>query len=92
MIAKRLVIRGRVQGVGYRESMVDIAQECGVVGWVRNRSDGTVEARVQGESDDVERMVAWCHRGPPAARVSGLDVFDESVDSAITNFGRRRTE
>jgi acylphosphatase len=92
VIAKRLVIRGRVQGVGYRESMVDVAQECDVVGWVRNRSDGTVEAWVQGNSDAVERIVAWCRRGPPAARVSGVDVTEASVAPELTEFSRRRTE
>ena len=50
MIARRLVIHGRVQGVGYRYAMVDAAERCGVAGWVRNRRDGTVEAFVQGDA------------------------------------------
>ena len=92
MIARRLVIRGRVQGVGYREGMIDVAQELGVAGWVRNRLDGTVEAWVQGEPEAVERAIAWCRRGPSMARVSGIDIVEENVSLAIVNFSRRRTE
>ena len=92
MIARRLVICGRVQGVGYREGMIDAAQAFGVAGWVRNRADGTVEAWVQGDAERVERAIAWCRRGPSMARVSGIDVVEESVSPAIVSFTHRRTE
>ena len=73
MIARRLIVRGRVQGVGYPLRDGRGRDGAGVAGWVRNRRDGTVEALVQGDADAVERLVAWCRRGPPAARVDGGD-------------------
>ena len=60
----RLVIHGRVQGVFFRDSMRREAIRLGIAGWVRNRSDGTVEATVQGEPDAVEAILRWAHRGP----------------------------
>lgn len=92
MIARRLVVRGRVQGVGYRYAMVEAAQARGVAGWVRNRRDGTVEAFVQGEAHAVEAIVAWCRRGPPAARVTEVDAADAAPDAAVADFGHRATE
>jgi acylphosphatase len=71
---RRVVVRGRVQGVGYREFCVAEAHRLGVRGWVRNRRDGTVEAMLQG---DPARLHAMCERlreGPPVARVDALDV------------------
>lgn len=68
-ITVRLEISGHVQGVGYRESMRAVAQALDVNGWVRNRDDGNVEAMVQGPEGDVERVIAWCHNGPPGAHV-----------------------
>ena len=62
----RLVVTGRVQGVGFRMFMTREAQAAGVTGWVRNRRDGTVEAVVQGTTGAVERIIAWTRRGPPA--------------------------
>ena len=71
---RRLVIRGLVQGVGFRYSLQREALRLGLVGWVRNRRDGTVEAVVCGPESAVHSMVAWAHRGPPAARVESVDV------------------
>jgi acylphosphatase len=68
-ITVRLEITGRVQGVGFRESMRAVAQALEVNGWVRNREDGSVEAILQGGEHDVERLIAWCHNGPPGANV-----------------------
>lgn len=70
----RLRIAGRVQGVGYRESLRAEARRLGVTGWVRNRLDGSVEAVVQGLPASVDAVVAWARRGPAAARVAQLDV------------------
>lgn len=68
-ITVRVEITGRVQGVGFRESLRAVAQALEVNGWVRNRDDGSVEAMLQGAEGDVERVVAWCHNGPPGANV-----------------------
>jgi acylphosphatase len=76
-IVRRLLISGRVQGVGYRDSLRMKAEELGVTGWTRNlRRDCAVEAVVQGDSQAVEAIIAWANRGPPAARVTGVQVED----------------
>ena len=82
MNALHLRIVGRVQGVGFRESMHQQAQRLGITGWVRNCLDGTVEAVISGDETAVSAMLDWCRRGPPLARV-------EKVEQAITtgNFG-----
>lgn len=67
-------ISGRVQGVFFRACTVDEATANGVAGWVRNSSDGRVEAVFEGEKSAVEAMIAWCRKGPPAARVSAVEV------------------
>jgi acylphosphatase len=86
MIAKRLMIRGRVQGVGFRFAMIDVARDAGVVGWVRNRYDGAVEAFVQGDASAVDRVFDWCRRGPPGARVAEMDAGEAPVDPALRDF------
>jgi acylphosphatase len=70
----RLEIRGQVQGVGYRWSMVEQAGRIGVTGWVRNRRDGSVEAMVAGDADAIEQMIEWAKRGPRSAVVSAVGV------------------
>ncbi|WP_428490370.1 acylphosphatase [Rhodopila sp.] len=73
MNAKRLVIAGHVQGVGYRAWMTRKATELGLSGWVRNRADGTVEALIAGDIASVEEMSRLCRRGPRMAEVSSID-------------------
>jgi acylphosphatase len=87
--ARRLVIRGRVQGVGFRDAAIQAAYECGVHGWVRNRRDDSVEAFVQGERDAVDRFVAWCERGPPLARVAQVASEAASLESGLVSFTMR---
>jgi acylphosphatase len=89
--ARRIVIRGRVQGVGYRDAAVQAAFECGVHGWVRNRRDGSVEALAQGEHDAVERFAAWCRRGPPLARVTDVVATDAEPEEHLSAFEMRAT-
>ena len=86
MIARRLVIRGIVQGVGFRYAAVDVAEREGVSGWVRNLRDGGVEALVQGNDDAVERVIAWCRRGPRGARVTDVELHDAEVSPEFTGF------
>src|SRR5918912_641484 len=76
-IARKITIHGRVQGVWFRDSTRHEAAQRGVAGWVRNRSDGAVEAWLEGPRDAVEAVVAWCHEGPPRAQVSQVDVEAE---------------
>ena len=90
--ARRIVVRGRVQGVGYRDAAVQAAYSIGVHGWVRNRRDGTVEAFAQGERDDVLKFVDWCKRGPPLARVSAVEAETSDADAALRDFSFRPTE
>ena len=73
-IARRLTIRGRVQGVGFRYALADEARERRLSGWVRNRRDGSVEALVAGPESEVEAMIEWARRGPPSARVTEVSV------------------
>lgn len=71
----RVVIGGRVQGVGYRAWTVKTATHLGVLGWVRNLSDGNVEAVFAGDQDRVMQMVEACKEGPPSSRVESIDVY-----------------
>lgn len=70
--ALRLLVFGRVQGVAFRAAMQREAAALGVRGWVRNRSDGSVEAVIAGAVADVDRLLDWAGRGPPSARVDRL--------------------
>ena len=73
-VRRRVVVRGRVQGVWFRGSMQEEAQRLGVSGWVRNRADGAVEAEVEGEEAGVDALVSWAGHGPRGARVSGVEL------------------
>ena len=83
-MAKHLTISGRVQGVGYRASMIDEARRLGISGWVRNRRDGTVEAVVDGDATAVAAIVAWARRGPRGAGVT--DVAVGEADGTFSGF------
>ena len=74
-VVLRLEIRGVVQGVGYRWSMVQEARHLALGGWVRNRRDGSVEAVVAGPAAAVDKIVRWAHRGPRGAQVASVEVF-----------------
>jgi len=75
-MVKHLKITGRVQGVSFRYYMNGKARELGVTGWVRNCSDGSVEATVSGPREAVEKVIEWARRGPPAAEVRHIAVSD----------------
>ena len=80
MIRRRVVARGRVQGVFFRDSTRREARSAGVAGWVRNRSDGAVEAVLEGDADAVERLVAFIRRGPGHAEVDDVEVDAEDPE------------
>ena len=84
--ARTYRIRGRVQGVGYRYFTQQIALRLGVRGWVRNLSNGDVEAHGEGESDVLDRFRAELGRGPSFARVSEVVEGDASADGHVTSF------
>ena len=88
--ARLLRIRGLVQGVGYRNALHREATRLGIKGWVRNRSDGSVEALAAGSAPALDQLVAWARRGPPAARVA--EVSWEAVEPPTeTGFRREAT-
>ncbi len=88
-ITRHLSIRGRVQGVGFRETMRHEAQRLGVTGWVRNRFDGSVEAVIQGTPAQIAAMMTWTHAGPPGAKV--LRVEEAEADGQFDRFERLPT-
>jgi acylphosphatase len=76
-IRLRVLVEGRVQGVWFRDSAWQQADRLGVNGWVRNLSDGRVEAVYEGPRDAVEEVVAWTRRGPERATVTTVEVYEE---------------
>jgi acylphosphatase len=82
----RAIVSGRVQGVSYRASTVDEARRLGLVGWVKNRIDGTVELEAEGPDDAIAALLAWCEAGPPAARVERVAVEELSPSGAEKAF------
>ena len=86
---KHLIVSGRVQGVGFRYSMLAEAERLGVTGWVRNRRDGTVEAVVDGRPAAVAAMIEWAKAGPPGARVTAVAVSE--AEGSFAGFDARPT-
>ncbi len=84
---RHVIIRGRVQGVGYRAWTEISAIERGLEGWVRNRRDGSVEAVFGGTEHDVAEMIARCRRGPPGARVEAIDQREARPDEIALRRG-----
>jgi acylphosphatase len=82
----RAIVMGKVQGVSFRAATASEARRLGVVGWVRNRSDGWVELEAEGDDDRVAKLLAWCERGPPAARVTAVHVDELPPTGADTKF------
>jgi acylphosphatase len=89
-IAVRVVVEGRVQGVGFRAWAVDEASRRGVRGWVRNRRDGGVEALLIGDTEAVEAMIEACRKGPRSAHVASL-AREQAGDDASAGFHARAT-
>jgi acylphosphatase len=85
-IARRFVISGRVQGVGFRWFTKDVAVREGATGYVRNLPDGRVEALVEGDADAVTRVERILRQGPPGARVQAINVMTEEPSGAFHDF------
>jgi acylphosphatase len=85
-VRAHVVISGRVQGVFFRAHTRDFARKFNVNGWVKNRSDGKVEALLEGDQEDVKAVIDWCKDGPPGAHVSGVDVKWESYVGEFNGF------
>jgi acylphosphatase len=80
MIRRRVVVHGQVQGVFFRDSTRRLAEREGVAGWVRNRTDGAVEAVFEGEPAAVKRLVRFARKGPQGAQVERVDVAQEEPE------------
>ena len=87
-VARRIRVRGRVQGVFFRDSCRSQAETLGVRGWVSNEPDGTVAGHFEGPADAVDALVDWCRTGPPRASVVGVDV-EEAEPSGARGFRTR---
>ena len=81
-----LRVTGRVQGVYYRASTRERARTLGLSGWVRNTADGAVEIEAEGPADAVQKLVAWCNEGPPAARVRDVEMKSIPASGDATSF------
>ncbi len=91
VIQRRLLVSGRVQGVGFRAAAAQAARARGDLrGWVRNLADGRVETVACGPEASVLAFAAWCRQGPPSARVERLEILEETPDSALPPFAVRR--
>ena len=80
LVRRRVIVRGRVQGVFFRDSLRQRARAHGVAGWARNRSDGAVEAVLEGSREAVERVQRFMETGPPSAEVSRVEVSEEEPE------------
>ncbi len=87
-VRRHLVVRGRVQGVFFRDSLRERAQQAGVAGWAGNRPDGAVEVVLEGPPEAVESVVSFCRSGPPRADVEDLEVSDQRPEG-LSDFSVR---
>jgi acylphosphatase len=78
-IRRRVLVHGRVQGVGFRASCLRRATDAGLGGWVRNTEHGDVEAAFEGAPSAVDALVEWCRTGPSWAQVQSIDVTDDTA-------------
>ncbi|HBG45394.1 MAG TPA: acylphosphatase [Deltaproteobacteria bacterium] len=85
-VRAHLIIEGLVQGVSYRAATVETARQHGVSGWVKNNPDGNVEAIIEGDKAMVEKLIDWCRKGPPLARVERVNVSWEPFKNEFDDF------
>ena len=82
----RVFVTGRVQGVFFRQTFKVMAKKNNVFGWVKNLSDGRVEAVMEGEDENVSRLIEWSHGGPANARVEDIEIINEKFFGEFTKF------
>jgi acylphosphatase len=80
IVRRRVRVRGRVQGVFFRERLRRLAERRAVAGWASNRPDGSLEALFEGQADAVQELLAFCHEGPPHARVETVEIAEETPE------------
>lgn len=81
-----VIISGRVQGVWFRASTKEKADQLGITGWVRNTSDGDVEALFEGDEKIIQEMLDWCHQGPQYARVENVKITKQAPSNGFSGF------
>jgi acylphosphatase len=81
-----VIISGRVQGVWYRASTKQKAEELGLQGWVKNTVKGNVEAVFEGDKALVDEMISWCWKGPPLAQVTDVQMVQQDTKETLTGF------
>jgi acylphosphatase len=81
-----VLIHGKVQGVFFRYHTYELAKKLGITGWVRNTSDGRVEAVFEGDGDKIEKILEFCKRGPSLARVEKVEVKEEKFKGEFRDF------
>lgn len=85
-IRAHVFVTGKVQGVYFRQNTMQAAEKHNTTGWVRNLDDGRVEAVIEGEEENVKKVVEWCHRGPSASKVDAVEVRYESYTGEFSDF------
>jgi acylphosphatase len=85
-VRAHIFVTGKVQGVYFRQNTMQVAASRGVTGWVRNLDDGRVEAILEGEEIDVNKVIQWCYAGPPKAHVDGVNVKFEKYTGEFAGF------
>jgi acylphosphatase len=85
-VRARVIVEGRVQGVFFRYHTQEMAFKLGITGWVKNRRDSNVEAVFEGDKERVDQIIQWCHRGPPEARVTKVQLAWEDYTGEFEDF------
>jgi acylphosphatase len=85
-VRKNILVKGFVQGVSYRKQTQRVAKRLGVNGWVRNISNGSVEACLEGEEQAVDAVIAWCAFGPAKGKVDEVQILDSRYDGGYSDF------
>jgi len=89
LVNVHVIISGRVQGVWFRANTKQMAEQLGLTGWVRNTSDGCVEAVFEGEEHLINKMIEWCNQGSPLSKVKNVDVKNQESTNEFSDFSIR---